>query len=164
MSSVTSTYLLHHTPQSVHQRLCVEVVIFPPLEHRIVYHHLYDLVPHKRLRVRLHHVQEITEDFCWTFHWNETKQASSPELRFFMTLSLSKGIQYHAWHLTLRSYCITKLDMKRPVNMVTAKNQFNSYSASHDNWCTVGGDRGCRVGEVQAGTTSPMPDHKGFKL
>ena len=24
--------------------------------------------------------------------------------------------------------------------------------------------RGCRVGEVQAGTTSPMPDHKGFEL
>ena len=23
---------------------------------------------------------------------------------------------------------------------------------------------GCRVGEVQAGTTSPMHDHKGFKL
>ena len=40
----------------------------------------------------------------------------------------------------------------------------NSYSASHDNWWTVGGDGGCRVGEVQAGTTSPMPDHKGFKL
>ena len=34
----------------------------------------------------------------------------------------------------------------------------NSYSASHDNWCTVGGDGGCRVGEVRAGTTSPMPD------
>ena len=28
----------------------------------------------------------------------------------------------------------------------------------------MGGDGGCRVGEVQAGTTSPMPDHKGFKL
>ena len=28
----------------------------------------------------------------------------------------------------------------------------------------VGGDGGCRVGEVRAGTTSPMPDHKGFKL
>ena len=27
-----------------------------------------------------------------------------------------------------------------------------------------GGDGGCRVGEVRAGTTSPMPDHKGFKL
>ena len=26
-----------------------------------------------------------------------------------------------------------------------------------------GGDGGCRVGEVRAGTTSPMPDHKGFK-
>ena len=40
----------------------------------------------------------------------------------------------------------------------------NSYSASHDNWCTVSGNGGCRVGEVRAGTTSPMPDHKGFKL
>ena len=25
-------------------------------------------------------------------------------------------------------------------------------------------DGGCRVGEVRAGTTSPMPNHKGFKL
>ena len=33
-----------------------------------------------------------------------------------------------------------------------------------DNYNTVGGDGGCRVGEVRAGTTSPMPDHKGFKL
>ena len=40
----------------------------------------------------------------------------------------------------------------------------NSYSASRDNWCTVGGYGGCRVGEVRAGTTSPLPDHKGFKL
>ena len=32
------------------------------------------------------------------------------------------------------------------------------------NHSTVGGDGGCRVGEVRAGTTSPMPDHKGFKL
>ena len=32
-----------------------------------------------------------------------------------------------------------------------------------DNYSTVGGDGGCRVGEVRAGTTSPMPDHKGFK-
>ena len=43
----------------------------------------------------------------------------------------------------------------------------NSYSASRNNWCTVGGNGGCRVDEVRAGspgTTSPMPDHKGFKL
>ena len=40
----------------------------------------------------------------------------------------------------------------------------NSDSASHNNLCTVGGDGGCRVGEVRAGTTSPMSDHKGFKL
>ena len=33
-----------------------------------------------------------------------------------------------------------------------------------DHYSTVGGNGGCRVGEVRAGTTSPMPDHKGFKL
>ena len=33
-----------------------------------------------------------------------------------------------------------------------------------DNYSTVTGDGGCRVGEVRAGTTSPMSDHKGFKL
>ena len=32
------------------------------------------------------------------------------------------------------------------------------------NHSTVGGDGGCRGGEVRSGTTSPMPDHKGFKL
>ena len=43
-------------------------------------------------------------------------------------------------------------------------NHINPYSASHDNWYTVGGDGGCRVGEVRAGTTYPMPDHKGFNF
>ena len=33
-----------------------------------------------------------------------------------------------------------------------------------DNYSTVGGDGGCRVSEVGAGTTSPIPDHKVFKL
>ena len=33
-----------------------------------------------------------------------------------------------------------------------------------ENSSTVGGDGGCRVGEVQAGTTSPMQDYKAFKL
>ena len=33
-----------------------------------------------------------------------------------------------------------------------------------DNYSTVGGDGGCRVSEVWANTTSPMPDHKGFML
>ena len=37
-------------------------------------------------------------------------------------------------------------------------------SFKQGDYSTVGGDGGCRVGEVQAGTTSPMPDHKGFKL
>ena len=33
-----------------------------------------------------------------------------------------------------------------------------------DNDSTVQGDGGGRVGEVRAGTTSAMPEHKGFKL
>ena len=33
-----------------------------------------------------------------------------------------------------------------------------------DNLQHSGRDGECRVGEVQAGTTSLMPDHKGFKL
>ena len=33
-----------------------------------------------------------------------------------------------------------------------------------DNDSTVRGDGGSRVSEVRAGTTSPMPEHKGFKL
>ena len=32
------------------------------------------------------------------------------------------------------------------------------------NYSTVRGDGGSRVGEVRAGTTSPKPEHKGFKL
>ena len=48
--------------------------------------------------------------------------------------------------------------------MDTLIDQDDSYSASHNNWCTVGRDGGYEVGEVRAGTTFPMPDHKGFKL
>ena len=33
-----------------------------------------------------------------------------------------------------------------------------------DNYSTVGGDGGCRVGEVWTDTASPNHDHKGFKL
>ena len=33
-----------------------------------------------------------------------------------------------------------------------------------DNDSTVRGDGGSRVGEVRAGTASPMPEHKGFML
>ena len=39
-----------------------------------------------------------------------------------------------------------------------------THSLYHPRGGTVGGDGGCRVGKVQAGTTSPMPDHKGFEL
>ena len=32
-----------------------------------------------------------------------------------------------------------------------------------DNYSTLGGEGGCRVGEVRASTTSPKPNHKGFQ-
>ena len=38
-------------------------------------------------------------------------------------------------------------------------NEFRNLQLMHS-----GRDGGCRVSEVRAGTTSPMPDHKGFKL
>ena len=31
-----------------------------------------------------------------------------------------------------------------------------------DNCSTMGGDGGCRVDKVQAGTASPLPDRNGF--
>ena len=33
-----------------------------------------------------------------------------------------------------------------------------------DNYSTVLGDGGCMVGKVRGSTTSPMPEHQGFKL
>ena len=38
------------------------------------------------------------------------------------------------------------------------------HTLKQDNDSTVRGDGGSRVGEVRAGTISPMPEHKGFKL
>ena len=71
---------------------------------------------------------------------------------------------YH--HATIY-YCIQPGQWPPSVDNIictTPHDHLTLKSASRDNWCTVGGDGGCRVGEVRAGTTSPMPDHKGFKL
>ena len=48
------------------------------------------------------------------------------------------------------------------IKYISPSGSINSYSASRDNWCTMRGDGGCKVGKVRAGTTSPMPNHKGF--
>ena len=48
--------------------------------------------------------------------------------------------------------------------MVERSTFLHSYSASCDNWYTVGRNGECRVGEVRDGTTSPMPNRKGFNL
>ena len=43
-------------------------------------------------------------------------------------------------------------------------NYILSSTLKQDNDSTVRGDGGSRVGEVRAGTTSPMPEHKGCML
>ena len=74
---------------------------------------------------------------------------------------------YHCWiilkissNLWMIFWVILLADTDKKKMSVKAWPRINSYSASRDNWCTVGGDGGCRVGEVRAGITSPMPDHK----
>ena len=54
---------------------------------------------------------------------------------------------------------VTSLTLKVPVRQLMHCN-----TLKQDNDSTVRGDGGSRVGEVRAGTTSPMPEHKGFKL
>ena len=51
------------------------------------------------------------------------------------------------------------LTLKVPATIIDALRHFEK-----DNYSTVRGDGGSRVGEVRAGTTSPMPEHKGFML
>ena len=45
--------------------------------------------------------------------------------------------------------------------LVTAIDALGHFKQS--NCSIVGGDGGHRVGKVRAGTTAPVPDHKGFK-
>ena len=52
-----------------------------------------------------------------------------------------------------------KLTLKVLVTTIDALEHFEQ-----DNYSTERGDGGGRVGEVRAGTTSPMPEHKGSKL
>ena len=87
------------------------------------------------------------------------------------TLLIMTAINYTVYN-TIRmqihgnlSWSVTSSNARNFEKYYTDYNwKINSYSASRNNWCTVGGDGGCTVGEVRAGTTSPMPDHKGFNL
>ena len=55
--------------------------------------------------------------------------------------------------LTLNSYAVLVTTIDALLNTL-----------KQDNDSTVRRDGGSRVSEVRAGTTSPMPEHKGFKL
>ena len=54
----------------------------------------------------------------------------------------------------------TSLTLKMLVTIIDALR----HSFKQSNHSTVGGNGGCRAGGVRAGTTSPIPDHKCFKL
>ena len=86
---------------------------------------------------------------------------SEPIHSLHITVAIISHAHLHIY--TLLQILCTVILMKKP-DIYELQNTINSYSVSHDNRCMVGGDGGCRVGEVRAGTTSSMPDHKGFKL
>ena len=86
-----------------------------------------------------------------------------PGFYLFLYVCVTVSLMTDAWCSLMLEICSTRRKNSEVSNLlksftVTLK------SASRDNSCTVGGDGGCRVGEVRASTTSPMPDHKGFKL
>ena len=56
---------------------------------------------------------------------------------------------------------VCTLTLKELVMTIDALGHFETGQLQH---CTVEGNEACRGGEVRAGTTSPMPDHKGFRL
>ena len=67
------------------------------------------------------------------------------------------------------SHCISQhsqdsCERKSLTLTVPVMQLMHSNTLKQDNDSTVRGDGGSRVGEVRAGTTSPMPEHKGFML
>ena len=66
---------------------------------------------------------------------------------------------YMTQFLTVRAHFPERLDTRNKLcQQLTLTVLVTTIDAQ---WEGIGG---CRVGEVQAGATSPMPDHKGFKL
>ena len=104
---------------------------------------------------------------CWLRFKDPTRCLCSfswlKEQYVFFEFTTDNSLNFQVWLLAAlqRSHALLMI-FQLPVN--TNSFWINSYSASHNNWCTVGGDGGCRVSKVRAGTTSPMPDYKGFKL
>ena len=72
-----------------------------------------------------------------------------------------------------KSHCIVHTSTEQPalcdqnfyyILKCQSRQLMHCDTLKQDNDSTVRGDGGSRVGEVRAGTTSPMPEHKGFKL
>ena len=115
------------------------------------------LVHHESLLQKALHIKSWLLTYSRTMHW------------LVLTLKpwgTGSTMQWSMeWWEALTCFCVMSFVQNTADNECMFSNIcINSYSASRDNWCTVAGDGGCRVGEVRAGTTSPMPDHKGFKL
>ena len=73
--------------------------------------------------------------------------------------------EYHIWYqFALSLICAEKVRIEIKVLQCQSRQLMHCNTLKQDNDSTVRGDGGSRVGEVRAGTTSPMPEHKGFKL
>ena len=74
----------------------------------------------------------------------------------------TKGVPYN-WEISQPDGNDEGTDISR-YSSLGAPELMHCDTLKQDNDSTVRGDGGSRVGEVRAGTTSPMPEHKGFKL
>ena len=82
------------------------------------------------------------------------------EVTFFCTF-----IQHCFIRISLHSSAHTTVhEIPELTLKVLVKKLLHWDTLKQDNYSTVGGDGGCRVGEVRTSTTFPMPDHKGFRL
>ena len=73
-----------------------------------------------------------------------------------VTITSSAPCIYPRYQLELKSLMAYEINELRQL--------MHCDTLKQDNDSTVRGDGGSRVGEVRAGTTSPMPEHKGFIL
>ena len=82
------------------------------------------------------------------------------DLNKLLAIYLSLQISIFSCHLGLDLVTYVYLPFLTLKVLVMTIDVLRSFK--QNNYSTVGGDGGCRVGKVRSGTTSPMPDHKGL--
>ena len=78
--------------------------------------------------------------------------------------SLPTAKEWYQTTVTAQSNIQTAVTEGNKVLQCQSRQLMHCNTLKQDNDSTVRGDGGSRVGEVRAGTSSPMAEHKGFKL